>query len=103
MVAKEGITAALISMTAKVMQTVDKRNPKRGPGRPPQIPDWFLAVMIVVAVARQKKSKAAQFRFWMANKALLGPYQGDWNFPSKSTFYERYRRIYSAMFAATRA
>ena len=93
MVAKEGITAALISMTVRVVQAIEKRNPRSGPGRPPEIPDWFLAAMIVVAIARHKKSKAAQFRFWLANRDLLADYQGEWRFPSKSTFYERYRRI----------
>lgn len=92
--AKDGVLNDVICVALPLCQNAAKQLIRRGPGRPPVIPDWFIAVMIMVAIAKGKKSKAAQLRFWSEHQWLLEDVQGNWNFPSKSTFYERYRRAW---------
>ena len=42
--------------------------PRTGPGRRPDIPDWLLAVLIMVAVLKRKKTKSAQYCFLCAHR-----------------------------------
>ena len=86
---KEGVLANVIEVALPLCQQAQKKLPRQGPGRPPVIPDWFIAVMIMVAVAKGKKSKASQLRFWGNHQWLLDGVREDWEFPSKSTYYER--------------
>lgn len=88
----DGVLENVIAVAMPLCQQAQKQLPRIGPGRPPVIPDWFIAVMIMVAVAKGKTSKASQLRFWAKHHWLLDDVRGDWKFPSKSTYYERYRR-----------
>ena len=94
MVTTDGALQQVIAIATPLCQAAAKKIKRRGPGRKPVIPDWFLAVMIVVAIAKGKKTKSAPFRFWTAHQELLNPIRGDWNFPSRSTFFDRYRRAW---------
>lgn len=44
---------------------------RRGPGRPPVIPEWVIMVLIVVAVANRRRSKSAHYRFLAARREQL--------------------------------
>jgi|SRR5438105_4581903 len=66
--------------------------PRTGPGRRPDIPDWLLAVLIMVAVLKRKKTKSAQYCFLCAHRDDLALWIGDDRFPSRSTYFDRYRR-----------
>lgn len=50
----------------------------------------------MVAVLKRKKHKSAQFRFVTdpANRQLLANVTGETHFPSRSTFFDRYRRAH---------
>lgn len=91
---KDGVLENVIAVGIPLCQYAQKQQPRRGPGRPPVIPDWFIAIMIMVAIAKGKTSKASQLRFWSQHQHLLNSFRGDWEFPSQSTYYERYRRCW---------
>ncbi len=91
---KDGVLANVIEVSLPLCQQAQKELARVGPGRPPVIPDWFIAVMIMVAVAKGKMSKASQLRFWDNHRWLLEGVREGWEFPSKSTYYERYRRCW---------
>jgi len=79
-----------------LLREAERRNPRTGPGAKPVIPDWLIGVLIMVAVLKRKKSKSAQYRFVTdpANRARLTALLGSDHFPSRSTFFERYRRAH---------
>lgn len=92
--AKDGVLTGAIEIAEPLCRAASKQLVYKGPGRRPVIPDWFLALMIMVAIAKGKKTKAAQFRYWSQHSDLLEHLRGEWNFPARSTFYERYRRAW---------
>ena len=55
--------ASLVKMAVPLCQQAERACPRTGPGRKPEIADWVLAVLIMVAVVKRKKSKSAQYRF----------------------------------------
>jgi len=85
---------ALVGLAVPVCQEAERRSPRTGPGRPPDIPDWVLAALIFVAVLCRKKTKAAQYRFLCARRADLAAWLGADHFPARSSYYERYRRAH---------
>ena len=91
----EEILCDIIALAQPLCRDAAKQLARTGPGRKPVIPDWFLALMIMVAIAKRKKSKAAQFRFWSTHRTLLEHLCDGWDFPSRTTFYDRYRRAWS--------
>jgi hypothetical protein len=84
----------LVSRCIPLCQRAEKLSPRRGPGRKPTIPDWVLAVMIMVAVMLRKKTKSAQFVWWTQHRADFERWLPGQKLPSRSTFFERYRRIH---------
>lgn len=55
--------ASLVKMAVPLCQQAERECPRTGPGRKPEIADWVLAVLIMVAVMKRKKSESAQYRF----------------------------------------
>jgi hypothetical protein len=93
---------ALVKMAVPLLQEAERRCPRTGPGAKPDIPDWFIGVLIMTAVLKRKKSKSAQFRFMMdkPNRQIISQATG-WNdFPSRSTYFRRYRRAHRLFRAA---
>lgn len=87
--------ASLVRMAVPVCQEAQRRCPRTGPGRKPEIEDWVMAVLIMTAVAKRKKTKAAQYRFLSEHRQQLLQWMGADRFPSQSTYYERYRRAHT--------
>jgi hypothetical protein len=93
--AKDGaLLDELVSRSISICQQVEKQSPRQGPGRKPVIPDWVLAVMIMVGVMLRKKTKAAQWVWWTQHAADFERWLPGQKMPSRSTFYERYRRMH---------
>ena len=90
----DNILREMIAVAEPLCRDAAKQLARSGPGRKPVIPDWFLALMIMIAISKGKKSKAAQLHFWSYHHLLLEPFCEGWGFPSRSTFYDRYRRIW---------
>lgn len=87
---------ALVKLAVPVLKETERQCPRRGPGAKPIIPDWFIGVLIMVAVLKRKKTKSAQFRFVTdsANQRQIQDITGEKQFPSRSTFFSRYRRCH---------
>ena len=103
--AKEGASLeALVMMAVPLLTEAERQCPRTGPGAKPEIPDWLIGVLIMVAVLKRKKSKAAQFRFVTdaANRPHLAAVLGRNDFPSRSGWYRRYRRAYQLFETAIR-
>jgi len=93
--AREGTRAStLVWMALPVCRAAQRQCPRTGPGKPPDYPDWQMAVLIMVAVLKKRKSKNAQYRWLYEHRHCLQPILGMKEFPSRSTYFDRYRRAY---------
>jgi hypothetical protein len=91
--AKEGVwLAEMIALATPVCREAQRIRPRRGPGCPPRFPDWMMAVLIMVAIAKRKKTKSAQWRYLQEHEEELAGLLGVDRLPSRSTYYDRYRR-----------
>lgn len=86
--------SALIRVAVCVCQRTERKYPRTGPGRRPEIPDWVIAVLIAVAVAARRKSKSAQYRYLHTHRRRLLVLLGTRRFPSRTTYFDRYRRAH---------
>jgi len=86
--------ASLVKMAVPLCQQAERECPRTGPGRKPDIPDWVLAVLIMVAIVKRKKSKSAQYRFLDEHRRELQVLLGTHRFPARSTYFDRYRRAH---------
>jgi hypothetical protein len=86
--------ASLVKMAVPLCQQAERECPRTGPGRKPDIADWVLAVLIMVAVLKRKKSKSAQYRFLDEHRRELAELLGMSQFPARSTYFDRYRRAH---------
>jgi hypothetical protein len=101
--AKDGTALEeLVRIATPLCQRAEKLCPRTGPGRRPEIPDWTLAVMIMVAIMRRKKSKSSQYAYWQSRQEDFARWFPDIRFPARSTFFDRYRRIHRVFQAAIR-
>lgn len=87
---------ALVKLALPLLKEAEHRCPRTGPGAKPEIPDWLIGVLIMVAVLKRKKSKSAQFRFVSepGNRRVIAQIMQSRDFPSRSTFFRRYRRAH---------
>ena len=87
---------ALVRMAAPLLLEAERRCPRTGPGAKPDIPDWLIGVLIMVAVLKRRKSKSAQFRFLSdkPTRRSIAEATGCEQFPSRSTFFRRYKRAH---------
>ena len=85
--------AGLAGLAVPILQQADQENPRTGPGAKPKTPDWVIALVILIAVLKQKKSKSAQWRFahQPEQRALLAEVAGIDQLPPRSTFFRRYQ------------
>jgi hypothetical protein len=85
--------AELAQLSVGLLQQTQQQFPRTGPGAKPTCPDWLIALIIVMAVMKQKTSKSAQWRFvnQPPQRALLASVAGTELFPPRSTFLRRYQ------------
>jgi len=101
--AKSGACLVRLAKEAvPLLREAERRSPRTGPGAKPDIPDWLIGVLIMVAIIKRKKSKSAQFRFLKENRQLIATATGSHQFPSRSTFFRRYRRAHQLFRAGIR-
>src|ERR1051326_130647 len=95
---------ALVAMAVPLLQEAERQCPRTGPGAKPEIPDWLIGVLIMVAVLKSKKTKAGQLRFITdpANRSGLAAALGRNDFPARSGWYRRYRRAHQLFETAIR-
>lgn len=94
----------LLTMAVPLLKRAERECPRTGPGAKPDIPDWFMGLLIMIAVLKRKKRKSAQYRFLSQaeNRSLLESLAGVPRFPCRSTYFDRYRRAHELFKAAIR-
>jgi hypothetical protein len=94
--------ASLVRMAMPLCKQAERECPRTGPGRKPEIPDWVLAVLIMVAVLKRRKAKSAQYRFLKEHRRELAEWLGTDRFPARSTYFDRYHRAHGFFRGAIR-
>jgi len=84
----------IVAIAIKFAMAAELELPRTGPGAKPTVPDWVLAVMVAVGVLLRKKSKNAQHGWWCDHRAEFQRWFSGQPFPGRSTFYDRYRRVW---------
>lgn len=92
--------AELIELAVPVCQQAQRLSPRRGRGRRPEFPDWQMAVLIMVAIAKRKKTKSAQYRYLWEHRRQLTEALGLSRWPVRSTYFQRYRQAHLVFEAA---
>lgn len=82
----------LVRIVIPLCQQAAHACPRTGPGRPPEIPDWVLLVLVTIALLKHRHNKSAQYRFLSQHRTELMRWIGTRRFPSRSTYCDRYRR-----------
>jgi hypothetical protein len=77
-----------------LLQAAERQSPRTGPGAKPDIPDWVMAALIMIAVLAKKKTKAAQLRYLRERRRDIAAWLGSTRFPSRASYYRRYRRAH---------
>jgi len=90
-VSSDALFHEFVTLAIKTCHQAERECPRRGPGRKPEIPDWTIAVLITIAVASGKKTKSAQYRY-LQGRARVLTQLGITRLPSRSTYFDRYRR-----------
>lgn len=83
---------SLIRLALPVFKQADEENLRTGPGAKPTVPDWLMAVMIMIGVLKKKKSKSSQYRHLCALQENIAAWTGCKKFPSRPTYFRRYRQ-----------
>jgi Transposase DDE domain len=86
--------ATLVRMATPLCQQAERQCPRTGPGKPPEYPDWMMAVLIMVAILERRKTKSAQYRFLTEHRRDLQTWLGMKGWPVRSTYFERYRQAH---------
>lgn len=84
--------AKLVRMAKPMCRAAQSQCPRTGPGRKPDYDDYKIATMIMVATVKKRKSKSAQYRFLWQHRCKLKRWLGLDRFPSRSTYFERFRQ-----------
>jgi hypothetical protein len=86
--------AKLVKLAILLLRSAQRQCPRTGPGRAPDFDEWKIAVMIVAATLKNRKSKSAQYRFLHEHRGRFKRWLGLQRFPARSTYFTRYRRSY---------
>lgn len=92
--------AKLVKLAIPLCRAAQCQSPRAGPGRPPEFDDWKIAVMIMAATLKRRKSKSAQYRFLHERRAKFMRWLGLKRFPARSTYFNRYTQAHRLFEAA---
>ena len=93
--ATEGVSLnGLVRMAVPLCRSAQRACPRIGPGRPPEFDDWQIAVLIVVATLKMRKSKSAQYRLLTSLRHRLQRWLGLARWPSRSTYFDRFKHAH---------
>ncbi len=92
--------ASLVKMAVPICRAAQRLCRRTRPGRPPTFKNWQIAVLILIAVLNRRKSKSAQYRFLHKRRFTLGPWLDLQQFPTRSTYFLRYRAAHQLLRAA---
>ncbi len=93
--AKDGRHLAdLVPMAIPLCKAAQAKVIRRGPGRPPVYEEWQIALLIFVVILQRRKSKNSQWNYLSQHRSQLIKPLGLSRFPTRSTYFERYRRAW---------
>ena len=92
--------AKLVKLAIPVCRAAQCPSPRAGPGRPPDYDDWKIAVMIMAATMKRRKSKSAQYRFLHEHRRKFKRWLGLKHFFARSTYFDRYANAHRLFMAA---
>jgi|ERR1017187_7253485 hypothetical protein len=92
--------AKLVKLAIPLCRAAQCQSPIAGPGRPPEFDDWKIAVMIMAAILKSRKSKSAQYRFLLEHARKFKRWLGLKHFPARSTYFARYAGAHGLFKAA---
>ena len=92
--------ARVVKLAIPLCRAAQCSTPRAGPGRLPEFDDWKIAVMIMAAILKSRKSKSAQYRFLHEHRRKLKRWLGLKRFPVRSTYFDRYRQAHRTFEAA---
>lgn len=99
--AKDGASLdSCVAIASRACEQAQRKFPRTGRGRRPDVPDWVVAVMVVVGVMHRKKTRAAQYAFWEVRQEQFARWFPDSRLLSRSQFYERARNLAGLLSAA---
>jgi hypothetical protein len=84
----------LVKMAMPMLQAAEVSCPRKGRGDKPKIPEWVMAVLIMIVVLKKKKTKSAQYRYLVAHRRQIAVWLHDKRFPARATYFRRYRRAH---------
>ena len=84
----------LIRLAKPLCIAAEMQSARQGPGRPLLFANWLLALLIMIAVLKKKKSKSAQYRFIDSHRKQLTRAIGVNALPSRTTYFERYKQAH---------
>jgi Transposase DDE domain len=85
---------ALVKLALPVFKQAERQCPRTGPGAKPKYVDRIIAALIMIAVLKKKKSKSAQYRYVCRQRRSIVAWLGLASFPSRATYFRRYRRAH---------
>jgi hypothetical protein len=92
----------LVQLAVPLLKAAQQQCPRTGPGAKPDIPDWVMAGLIMIVMIKKKKTKAAQYRFLAEHRREIADWLGSATFPSRATYYRRYRSAHRLFRTAVR-
>jgi hypothetical protein len=81
-------------MAEAVFRAAEEGCPRAGPGRPPDYSDTQMALLIMAAILKKKKSKSSQYRFLEKRRSDLMRWLDMRAWPVRSTYFARYARAH---------
>lgn len=100
--AMEGTCLATLVRMAMPSARVAERECPRTRGRPPEYQDWQMMILVLIAVLVKRKSKSAQYRYLFSHRRELVRLLGMRGFPSRTTYFDRYRTLWTLLEHAIR-
>lgn len=82
----------LVKMALPLFKQAEKQNPKSGRGAKPAVPEWLIGAMIMIVVLKKKKRKSGQYRYLAEHRKEIAEWTAEKRFPSRATYFRRYRR-----------
>ena len=84
--------AASVRTALPVLREAERQCLRTRPGPEARICDWLIAVLIMIAVLKRKKSKSAQYRCLSKNRSEIAAAVDGTYPPSSSMCFDRHRR-----------
>ena len=88
------LATPVLIQTQKEYDAMTKEEKKKKRGRKFQIPDWVIALLIMIVLLKKKKTKTAQFTYLSENRSWIEPLLQGEAMPKRTAYFDRYRKAY---------